>query len=284
AAGDTTVIRLPDGRSIRILELRLIPRRADPRLLRGALRLDAETHAVVQAYFRLARTFDLERDAALVDEDAAEDVEEIPKIFRPIQIEVQYIAIEYGLWEMRWWLPRLIAFEGEVRVGPLLNMPIRFERTYSDYRVEGDATGLPPVESDIAGAPRKCRGDRCVCRGGRCQRVHVVIPDDTASLVASELLPHSIFKEGEVLAGAAELEEIRSLLKGLPGPPDEGLRPRLYWGFGRPGLVRYNRVEGLSVGARVEAGIGAFDADLTARIGVADLEPRGELGIGREAF
>ncbi|HEY8374874.1 MAG TPA: hypothetical protein VIK91_00240, partial [Nannocystis sp.] len=284
ASGDTTVIRLPDGRSIRILELRLIPRRADPRLLRGALRLDAETHAVVQAYFRLARTFDLERDAALVDEDAAEDVEEVPRIFKPIQIEVQYIAIEYGLWEMRWWLPRLIAFEGEVRVGPLLNMPVRFERTYSGYRVDADTTGLPVPNPDLAGAPRQCRGGGCVCRGGRCQRVRVVVPDDTASLLASDLLPHSIFKEGEVLAGREELEEIRSVLDGLPDAPRaaEGQRPRLYWGLDRPGLVRYNRVEGLSVGGRVEASLGAYDADLTARLGMADLDPGVELGVGRQ--
>lgn len=286
ASGDTTVIRLPDGRSIRILELRLIPRRADPRLLRGALRLDAETHAVVQAYFRLARIFDLERDAALIDDDASEDVEEVPGIFKPIQVEVQYIAIEYGLWEMRWWLPRLIAFEGEVRVGPLLNMPVRFERTYSGYRIDADTTGLPAPKLDLVGAPRKCRGAGCVCRGGRCQRVRVVVPEDTALLLASDLLPHSIFEEGEVLAGRDELEEIRSVLDGLPDAPCTmaGERPRFYWGLDRPGLVRYNRVEGLSVGARVEASLGASDADLTARIGVADLDPGVELGVGRQVL
>lgn len=281
ASGDTTVIRLPDGRSIRILELKLIPRRADPRLFSGVLRLEAETHAVVQAYFRLARSFDLERDAELIDEDD-EDIEEVPGIFKPIQIEVRYIAIEYGLWEMRWWLPRLIAFDGEVRVGPLLNMPVRFERTYSGYRVEGDTTGLPPVPLDLVGAPRDCRGDNCVCRGRRCRRVRVVVPDDTASLLVSDLLPHSIFKEGEVLAGEAELEDIRSLLDGLPGAPAERKPPRLYWGIDRPELLRYNRVEGLSVGARAEAELGAYAADLTVRLGVADLEPNAELGFGRE--
>ena len=271
ASGDTTVIRLPDGRSIRILELRLIPRRADPRLLRGALRLDAETHAVVQAYFRLARTFDLERDAALVDEDAAEDVEEVPRIFKPIQIEVQYIAIEYGLWEMRWWLPRLIAFEGEVRVGPLLNMPVRFERTYSGYRVDADTTGLPVPNPDSwahhanAAAAAACRAGAASACGSS--------PDGHGFAPREDLLPHSIFKEGEVLAGGRSWRRsARSWTACRRARAAEGQRPRLYWGLDRPGWC-VTTVWRLSVGGRVEASLGAYDADLTARLGMADLDP-----------
>src|SRR5690606_9841154 len=61
ASGDTTVIRLPDGRTVRLRELRILPRRRDPQLIRGSFWLDAETHAVVQAYFRLARAFDADQ-------------------------------------------------------------------------------------------------------------------------------------------------------------------------------------------------------------------------------
>ncbi len=287
AAGDTTVLRLPDGRTIRLLELKLLPRRADSRLLSGALWIDSESHAVVQAVFRLARAFDLERDIAEFDEDEADDIDEIPAIFKPIRADVRYIVIEYGLWEMRWWLPRLIAFEGEVQVGPLLHMPLRFERVYGDYRVEGDAAGLPPVRIDLAGDSlrRPCRrGGGCICRDGRCRRVRVIVPDDTASLLESELLPHSIFKEGEILASEDELGEVRRLLDDLPGAPSALEPPRVYWGFQRPGLLRYNRVEGLSVGARAEIAYGAYAADLTARLGTADLRPGVELGVGREAL
>ncbi|HEX6941248.1 MAG TPA: hypothetical protein VF158_17765 [Longimicrobiales bacterium] len=286
ASGDTTRLRLPDGRTIRILELRLLPRRADPRLLRGALWIDSETFAVVQAFFRLARPFDLERDAALAGADG-EDIDEIPGILKPVRAEVRYIAIEYGLWEMRWWLPRLIAFEGEVQLGPLLRMPLRYERVYSGYRVEGDTLGLPPLRLALAGAaPLRSCGDGvgCVCRDGRCRRVRVVVPEDTASLLHSELLPHSIFRQGEALVDASDLEEARALLDALPDAPAELEPPRFYWGLGRPGLVRYNRVEGLSLGARVEMAYGAYTADLTARLGTADLEPNAELGVGREAL
>src|SRR5690606_27841282 len=35
ATGDTTEIRLPDGRTVRLVELRILPRRADFHLIRG---------------------------------------------------------------------------------------------------------------------------------------------------------------------------------------------------------------------------------------------------------
>lgn len=286
ASGGTTVLALPGGRTIRLLELRLLPRRADSRLLGGALWLDSETYAVVQAAFRLARAFDLERDAAAAGEDE-EHLDEIPGILKPIRVDVRYIAIEYGLWELRWWMPRLIAFEGEVQVGPLLRMPVRYERVYSDYRVEGDTVELPPVRVAVAGDTRArgCRGrEGCICRDGRCRRARVVFPEDTASLLESEFLPHSIFAEGEILADEDDLEEIRSLLGDLPGAPPAFEPPRVYWGFARPGLVRYNRVEGVSVGARAELGYGPYAADLTARLGIAGPEPGIELGVGREAL
>lgn len=287
ASGDTTALQLPDGRTLRLLELKLLPRRAESRLLSGSLWLDSESHAVVQAAFRLAREFDLERDIARFDPDEADDIREIPGILKPIRADVQYLVIEYGLWEMRWWLPRIIAFEGEVQVGPLLRMPLRFERVYGDYRVEGDTIALPPVHVDLAGdSPRRsCRGrPGCVCRSGRCQRVRVTVPDDTASLLRNEWWPHSIFEQGELLVSQSDLDEVRSLLDRVPPPPAVLDPPRLYWGFDRPGLVRYNRVEGLSLGARAELEYGRYAADLTARIGVADLEPNVELGIGREAL
>src|SRR5690606_32785827 len=57
-SGSTTVIQLPDGRVVRLRELRVIPRSRQPQYINGSFWLDAETHAVVQAYFRLARAFD----------------------------------------------------------------------------------------------------------------------------------------------------------------------------------------------------------------------------------
>lgn len=282
ASGDTTVLRLPDGRSVRLLELRFIPRRRDSRLLRGAFRLEAETHAVVQAHLRLARAYDYERDAD--DADDRDDLKEVPGLLKPIRADSRYLTVEYGLWEMRWWLPRLVAFEGYGAAGKLLRAPLRYERLYSAYEVLGDTVALPPVTLALAGdsLDGRCGGRGCWCEDGRCRRVRVHLPGDTASLLGSELLPPSAFEEGTVLLSGQEVREITALLERIPGAPAELERPRVHWGLDRPGLLRYNRVEGLSVGAQVEAEYGGLEGDLTARLGVAELEPNAELGIERE--
>lgn len=148
-AGDTTVIALPDGRRVRLRELEIIPRRKDVHLIRGSFWLDAESHAPVQAGFRLADEFDLERDA-----DDPDDVDDVPGILKPIRASVQYITIEYGLWDLRWWLPRVIAFEGVGKVGRFLSAPLQYERVYSGYQVTGAPADVPPmpVEEYVARA------------------------------------------------------------------------------------------------------------------------------------
>ena len=135
-AGDTTVITLPAGRQIRLLALRVIPRRAEWRLINGTFWFDADTHGLVRAAFRPARPFEFRRD---VSED---DKEDVPAFVNPVG-EVKYITMEYGLYEARWWLPRYIAMEASGSMGEWLNVPFVIERVYEDYEVEG---GTPPVE------------------------------------------------------------------------------------------------------------------------------------------
>lgn len=279
ASGDTTTIRLPDERTVKLVELKLIPRRSIPNLLSGSLWLDLETHAVVQAVFRLARAFDLERDA---DDGDADDV---PGILKPIRFDVKHLIIEYGLWELRWWMPRLVAFEGHGEAARFVRAPIRYERIYSDYEVVGDTLPLPPVKIALAGdtlPPRRCTGSRCHCYRGRCRRVKVHLPADSVSLLSSEHLPASAY-DGEVLLSGEAIERFASILGRSIGAERTLAGPRVYWGFGRPDLVRYNRVEGVSLGARAEMGYGRLDADLTARLGLADLEPGIELGVERRS-
>ena len=115
-------------------------------------------------------------------------------------------------------------------------------------------------------------------------RMAVRMPCDTTRLARSPDLPPSIYDAGEELFGQAERDELVAAL-------DMGLQagwapqpPRLHYGLD---LVRYNRVEGLSgaLGAEVALGRG-YTAEALARLGVADLQPNGELllrrGNGRE--
>jgi hypothetical protein len=295
--GDTTTIRLHGGRVIRLIELRVHPRREEFTLVRGSFWLDADTHDLVRAVYRPARAFDLDLDAALVDDD---DLDDVPGVLKPIRGTVERIVLEYGLWEQRWWLPRLMLFDIRASAGNLLRLPVVYERSYEGYDVEGFTSGavLPPIPrvevgTDTTSSGRVYQWRGCPKRPGLrveqagdvCVYYTAVVPD-SSTLLTSELLPPSIFAQGEQLVTEGELEDLRRVLDRLPrADPDwRADRPVVRWGLGAPGLVRYNRVEALSMGATVAANFGRARADLTGRVGIADFEPNGELGIESDVY
>ena len=71
-------------------------------------------------------------------------------------------------------------------------------------------------------------------------------------------------------------------------PPLAQMPRTLRWGLQRPDLMRYNRVEGLSMGVRgqirPQTSLGPVSVTATARIGIADLEPNGRVDITRETL
>ncbi len=274
AIGDTTVIQLPDGSRVRLVELRVTPRERDIRVVTGSFWIELDGHSVVQAVFRPARDFDLERDLPVLDPDSDDEMDEIPDLLKPIRFDMRYVTVEYGLWEMRWWMPRLMAMEGTVQVGPV-RMPITMEIVYSDYVVEEDRYGLPelpPLTFHLAGDPH-ARPRR------HTPAIRVVVEGDSADLLDSEFFPRPFFSEGETVMTEGEMRELGARLGALPPAPWEVGRPTLTppWRPGA-GLLRYNRVEGLSAGVRADWDLTRLRLDLTGRLGTADLAPRGELG------
>lgn len=277
-SGDTTSIRLAGGRTVRLVELRLLPRRAEFELFTGSLWLDAGTHDLVRAVVRPARPFRLGRDAP------EEDMEDVPALLRGLTADAPFITLEYALWEGRFWLPRVMAFEGVGGVGAMAGGKIRFERTYEGYEVTaGEAADLRPLPSPQTERARctKEDGKDCVCGGGRCGTWIVHVPADTAALLSSPELPPSIFAAGESLLDDREVKEIERLLEGTLGSLGGTGRPEVQWAVAEPDLLRYNRVEGLSVGARASVDLRRAVADATARLGVADLDPGVEIGLTR---
>ena len=77
-----------------------------------------------------------------------------------------------------------------------------------------------------------------------------------------------------------------------PGDPAARALPQmpyaLRWGIQRPDLVRYNRVEALSLGLRAQIRpqtlLGPVSVTGTARIGLADREPNGRIDLTRETL
>lgn len=284
-SGDTTVIRLQDGRTIRLLELRILPRRDDFHLLSGSFWFEDEHVALVRAVFRPARAWDLEQD---LDPQDRKDAKGIPGFLKPIRGEVRYISVEYALVEGKWWLPRLIALDAVATAGTLLTAPLRYERVFSDFDVTigppapaavpdsmGDTLALDSLEA-------ACRGRAdCRCTRRRCFDAVVIVPDDTLSLLASPLLPRSLEDETPYLS-TAEARDLGRAVGLLPATPWQVHAPTLRFGPGGSGLVRYNRIESLSVGARLEWDLGRLTADALARVGLADGWPNLELGVGHE--
>jgi hypothetical protein len=294
-AGSKTTIQLQDGRTIRLLELEIIPQRSDPHLITGSFWLDAETHAVVQAAFRLARKIDILRD--LDDEDDPDD-DDVPGFLKNMTAELDYVTIDYGLYDLRWWMPRLIAFEGAVRVGPL-RMPLLYERSYSEYEIEGvDQPVAIPIEEMMrrdsvrATQQERCEGGMTVRMGtettdstkprqmqGKCGRWTVVMPADTNALLTTDLLPGDPFSHDEELLTDADLRQLKDRLEGLARAPTLLGVPELRYSLFDPGMLRYNRIEGLSVGTSASADFGTYILSGNARIGIADVEPNFELEI-----
>jgi hypothetical protein len=273
ATGDTTAIRLPDGSEIRLVELRAIPRERDVRVVTGSFWIELDNHAIVKALYRPARPFDLERDLARFDPEEEEELDEVPAILKPITFDVEYLTVDYGYWEMRWWMPRLMAFHGSLRLGPA-TFPVTIEIRYRDYTVEADPLGLPelpPLIRHLAGDPTS--------RPRPYEYPIRVEVADSARLLDSPLLAESFYSAGEALISDSELRTLADQLGGLPPSPWAVERPRVTppWVPGR-GLIRYNRVEELSAGARMDWDLGRARIDMTARLGTGDWEPRGELG------
>lgn len=309
--GDSTSIRLPDGRGVRLRELEFIPRRSDPHLIAGSFWVDSDTHSVVQAVFRLARQFEFNRDSEKKDRP--------PGWVPAMSVDLTYLAVDYGLYDFRWWLPRYVVAEGVVHLGPFGTMPQKYERTYSDYQITGDtlATRVARDTSAMPGchptteitvsvhtgkdvpdstrvrkkeerdAKRKVRRDSVAAKDttGRKKCIdreyHVTQSADSA-LMHSEYLPGSIYA-GETLLSQSEMDDIASRINDLPNVPWMFGRPRLALGLGAPGLVRYNRIEGLSLGARGQIDLGRASATGELRYGIAEHELSAELGLQRAA-
>ena len=88
------------------------------------------------------------------------------------------------------------------------------------------------------------------------------------------------------LPSGLQERELSERGRELALPPSGAIPVTLRWGPQRPDLLRYNRVEGLSIGVRGQVRPHAFGGPLsltaTLRLGSADLEPNLGLDVSRE--
>jgi hypothetical protein len=116
-------------------------------------------------------------------------------------------------------------------------------------------------------------------------RIAYRVPCDISKLETSPELPKSIFDPGEEVFGSKERDDLIKEALSLGAQPPFLLGsghlppPTLKWGSE---FMRYNRVEGFSIGGMAEQQLGGgYVARGVGRIGLADFEPNLELTLER---
>ena len=304
--GDTISYSLPGGQTIRIVEVNVVAREPAFDLILGSLWFDLASAQVVRAAYRPAAPFDIKK--FVEEEEGEEEFEDVPRAIRPmifpIVATLEAFTIEYGLHQGRWWLPRLQSVKGRVQVG-VMRSPFEVFESFTYSSVNGTER-MPNVVIDTAGPRMKggvninvgpgrkgdgvddgfkdcAPGDTLTfteMRYNQSVPVAIRVPCDPVALAASPALPPSIFDPSDELFGAREREELEKELdwtlqpEWSPRAIDLSLLER--------GMLRYNRVEGLSAGGAISQELGAgLSWRAAGRIGHADLEPNVDLRLTR---
>jgi hypothetical protein len=310
ASGDSVTFRLPDGKTIRLRELKVRPREPKWNLAVGSLWFDMSGGQLVRAAYRMSVPMDIVAVAKADDPHSFDDVPAAvkPLIF-PMTAQVTAIGVEYGLYQGRFWLPRLQVAEGGAQVS-FMRVPFKLEQKFQ-YGAVNAVAPLPPIVTSAAdsarphaevsvrvgesAADRKTERDsarvaRHAARRRMCDStgVHTYtrhpegnpdpvltrVPCDSIALANSPDLPASIYDPGDEVFGGAEMDAL--VAQALSMGAQAAYAPQLpTFALDRP---RYNRIEALSIGGRADEVLGAgYSLHGDARIGVADREPNIEL-------
>jgi hypothetical protein len=319
ATGDSVRFRLPDGTVIRLRELQVRPRWPAWNLVVGSLWFDVASGQLVRAAFRLSVPMDIWAVAQRDDPHSMDDVPFwVKPLITPMKAQVTAVAIEYGLYNGRFWLPRLQSAQGDAQVS-FMHVPFSIEQSYT-YASVNARDSLPPITVAVQPIPdslpeavkdsiRQQRRDAqraerdsvrrglkppptAACDTGKFQtrmsyryndgRLPVAyrVPCDQSALATSPLLPKSIYDPGEEIFGSPERDALVAEALSLSAQPQFApMPPTFHWGAD---LMRFNRIEGFSIGGRVDEQFGAgYSGSLLGRIGVADREPNLELNVTR---
>ena len=305
--GDSIAYILPGGSTIRLTEIRLTPREPRWDLVAGSFWFDEASGQLVRAIYRPAVQMDMQMSVGVEEKESSYGW------LRPLVLTIQAVNVEFSLHQGRWWLPRRQSAEAEAQV-LFARVPAVMEQSFEyssvnalqplapilidsfarriEARLDSAERGMTPAERAERRQARRDELDRlqkeeCAAGGGFTRRarlsdsvpVAVRIPCDSATLVNSPALPASIFTEADDPLTESDVKMLERAL---------GMSSQAGWSPGRPtfhygiDLIRYNRVEGLSVGGEVRERFGAgYTGRLIGRLGVADLHPRGELLLER---
>ena len=316
-SGDTISVRLADGRLIEVVAVTVIPRIRSIRLVSAIMWVDRKSFNLVRVASRPAKRVDSElswqlrhddgwslglaitADGGRADQDstrAGPGIFErvmsgaINGLMTPMELDVSVMVVDYGLWELKHWLPRSLALEAHVtfrvddsrEVDQVPTIPIAFDWTLEveDIRERGaEAPAGTPATATEAMELWRQEGDSISgdLESADSDEEVTIIPEDRAALTESPLLPPTMWDDrrgpvdAALLAGIAA--DLASIGTGEGGPVEEEASP---WFLEPPvktlRLLRYNPVEGVSVGTRVLRDFGWSRMLLTTRFGTRSLD------------
>jgi hypothetical protein len=314
--GDAIAFRLPDGTSVELREIRVRPRRPASQLIVGSLWVDVATAALVRAIYRPSHPMDL---WPMFGEELDQDSREYVRQLGPFIGTIREIVVEHGLYERRFWLPRtrIASAEGTAR-GARVSVSIAQSFTYervaalppgTTYGYRAPTPDIDPRDGrerrprwrGVDERTRHCReegdssarwdsdslfrDDRLTIMYAEGIRFRVLLPCRSRDLLDSPELPANVYGDGEELFSATDLAALRrdaeTALAISRQAEWEPQAPTLHFGL-EGGLLRYNRVEGLSAAIRADRALGSgYTVRGLLRLGSADLTPNAEVTLER---
>lgn len=274
--GGQLTLTLPSGTVVPLRELFVTPRYPAPHLIVGSFWLDERSGALVRAAYRPSHALDL---LPFLRPDPTADDERVAALFGPLRGRVEEIVVEHGLFAERFWLPRARAVRGE-GTAKMGRVTISIEQSFTYESVVTAASGTAPAPAPLSADARRRTRERV---SGT--RLTVFLPADQSTLVTNEHLSPSIFDASEEFFTDTDFERLRREVSGaiaMQRQAEWAPQP-MEWTWGpSDGMLRFNRVEGLSVGLRGDRPLGrGYAISGSARIGSGDWEPGAELGLRR---
>jgi len=304
---DSVTLVVP-GRTVRAIRMRVVPKQLGPSLMAGEIWLDRETADVVRLVMVFVGEYLWEAPQGSSPVDSAEARDENELINRFVTIEAD---VEYALIDGTYWLPnrQLLAITTEIPWFLNATLPARAVSTFSDYEVNTSPVvsfHVPAEQIDSVG-DRSTRSSRVMVqtdsgwvmaegsqdryrlgysRSGTWDdgRWEVVVPP------ADSLIAYDWATDFKVAREQEEEERLTESLVSL-ATISEQLPPR--W-LGRRTVqlawqefadaIRYNRVQGASIGAGLQwrPGPAYNTVHVTGRFGFGDLRPSATLIWRRE--
>ena len=314
--GDSVIMVLPDQRRITLREIKVEARVPKWNLAVGSFWFDQSTAHLVRAIYRLSVPIDI-----WAMDETKSDMKDVPfwvkPMLTPMRASVDAISLEYGLYNQRFWMPKLQVLEANAQVS-MMHVPVQMEQRFTYASVNGldslpkiptapmrvsvlrDSLKKAGVDSltrdSLVKQYRKARDEsakglkarecaagetftRMESRFNGTLNIAVQMPCDSTRLANSTEFTGSLYEAGESVFGTNDIEELKKALNFDLQAGWMPQKPVTEWGLT---YTRFNRVEGPSTGVETRMTLGrGYTAMAGARGSLSDKQLNGDLAFER---